>query len=215
MDILTPRLVELSALTPHPRNYREHPPEQVTEIAASMEQHGVYQNIVVARDLTILAGHGKVLAARELGLTEILAVVLPIEPDSPDALKILAADNYLPHGAADNDRMLTELLKEIQEKDSLVGTGFTDMSLAALVMVTRPREEIADLNRAAEWVGMPEFTEGENATSLVIRTETAADRDALVKQLGLITRGFGKVMSAWWPPREREDRKSVGWDADV
>lgn len=62
------RLVDLRE---HPRNYRKHPASQVAHIAASLTEHGVYRPVVIARDNTILAGHGVVLAARSLGWTEI------------------------------------------------------------------------------------------------------------------------------------------------
>ena len=56
-------LIELALLKPHPDNYHAHPDDQVEELAASLRQHGFYRTVVVARDLTILAGHGIVEAA--------------------------------------------------------------------------------------------------------------------------------------------------------
>ena len=43
----------LADLKPHPKNYRSHPPAQLEHIKSSLEQHGVYRNVVVARDNTI------------------------------------------------------------------------------------------------------------------------------------------------------------------
>jgi ParB family chromosome partitioning protein len=89
--------VDIELLKPHPRNYRHHPPDQIEHLKASLREHGVYRNVVAARDWTILAGHGLVLAAKELGWKAISTAKLDIKPDSPRALKILAGDNEIAH----------------------------------------------------------------------------------------------------------------------
>src|SRR4029450_12354387 len=85
--------VPLADLRPHPRNYRSHPPEQIAHLAESIRANGVYRNVVAARDLTLLAGRGVFEAAAPLGLETIPVRVLPLDPLSPPALKILAGDN--------------------------------------------------------------------------------------------------------------------------
>jgi ParB-like chromosome segregation protein Spo0J len=52
-------------LTPHPQNYRAHPPEQVAEICKSIRAHGQVKNIIVNPEGIILCGHGVVQAAQE------------------------------------------------------------------------------------------------------------------------------------------------------
>ena len=81
--------VPLDSLQDHPRNYREHPDDQLEHLIASIKEQGFYKNVAVARDGTILAGHGVVKAARKMGLEEIPVVRLDLEPDDPKALKLL------------------------------------------------------------------------------------------------------------------------------
>src|SRR5688572_19601390 len=100
--------VSITELKPHPRNYREHPDDQLEHICRSIEQHGVYRNIVTASDLTILAGHGVVKAALKLGIKRLRIVRLPIDADSPQALKLLAGDNEIGKLAEVDDRALSE-----------------------------------------------------------------------------------------------------------
>lgn len=50
--------VDPKRLKPHPRNYRGHPDDQLAHIERSIRDNGVYRNVLVARDYTILAGHG-------------------------------------------------------------------------------------------------------------------------------------------------------------
>lgn len=211
--------VKLGDLRPHPRNYRGHPDDQIEHLAASIRQHGFYRNIVIARDGTVLAGHGIVMAAERLKMTEILATRMDLDPDDPEALKILAADNYLDHLAVDDDRALTELLRDVREKDGdLLGTGFDDGMLANLVMVTRSAEEINNIDTAAEWVGLPDFNHDPKDIRLMVRFDNVEDRDRLIEQLGLtraggLRAGERVAWSAWWPPREDMDIGSVMWDA--
>jgi len=146
-------------LKPHPRNYRQHTEDQIEHIKQSIKDHGFYRNVVVANDNTILAGHGVVKAAKELNMTTIPVVRLKVSPEDAQALKLLAADNYIQHLSFDDDRMLTDLLKEVSSEEGLLGTGFDDVSLAAYAMITRSADEIEDFDAALEWAeaGMPEF----------------------------------------------------------
>ena len=210
-----PELTAVAHLTPHPKNYREHPEDQIDHIAQSIRDHGLYRNVVTANDGTILAGHGVVLAAQRLELKEIPAIRLDIDPDSVGALKLLAADNYLSHFAADDDRALTDLLSEVATLDDLYGTGFDESSLAALLMVTRDASEIADFDAAAEWAGMPDFDHEGTVVGLSIHFTNEEDRVKVTDMLGIdsstsaeIRRGT-KVWSIHWPPRKRDDPGSV------
>ena len=54
--------IDIEKLIPHPDNYKEHPDQQLDHIIRSIEDHGFYRNVVIAKDNTILAGHGVVLA---------------------------------------------------------------------------------------------------------------------------------------------------------
>ena len=67
----------------HPRNDGSHPPDEIAHLKQSLTQHGVYRNVVIAEDGTILAGHGVVQAAQELGHTHIAVKRLPYGPDDP------------------------------------------------------------------------------------------------------------------------------------
>ena len=61
----------IDRLKPHPQNARQHSEDQVMQLAKSMEEFGFTQPILVDENDTLLAGHGKLLAARRLGLTEV------------------------------------------------------------------------------------------------------------------------------------------------
>ena len=165
-------------LLEHPKNYRVHPDDQLEHLMKSIEQNGFYRNVVIAKDNTILAGHGVVKASRKLGLTSVPVIRLDIDSNSSKALKVLAGDNELGKLAEVNDRALSEVLKEIMSKDieGLLGTGYDEMMLANLAMVTRPAKEIANINEAAEWLGMPDYEPTEVHYKISINFRSAEDR---------------------------------------
>jgi ParB family chromosome partitioning protein len=136
-DALDPTLeqVPLADLRPHPRNDGTHPPDELAHLKQSLQQHGVYRNVVIATDGTILAGHGVVEAARQLGHTQILAKRMPYGPDDPQALQILVGDNHIARLRIQDDAALVALLQDLSREDplALLGTGFDVAALAALI----------------------------------------------------------------------------------
>lgn len=205
-----PEFVAPSMLKPHPRNYRVHPDDQIAHIQSSIAEHGFYRNVVVAKDYTILAGHGVVEAVNKMGLfgPETVPVVrIDVDPDDPVALKILTGDNEIGKLAEVNDRVLSEVLKDLATVDQLIGTGFDPASLAAFVAVSRPVEEVRDKNEAAEWLGMPAFDMGEQVIVLNVRFLSEEDRATFVAQTGVgvsVKKKDGRTWSGWWPPIERQ-----------
>lgn len=131
-----PEVVQLSTLRPHPENYKTHPEDQKRHVRHSLEEFGQFKNVVIARDGTVLAGHGVVESACEAGATEVLAVRLDIDPMSPAAFKVMAADNELARLSQVDEWKLTEILLKVRSEDQdqgLLGTGFDDATLAALL----------------------------------------------------------------------------------
>src|SRR6476619_1718583 len=66
----------LDRLIPHARNARTHSEEQVAQIAGSIAEFGFVNPILVGDDGVMVAGHGRVLAARKLGLSDVPVIVL-------------------------------------------------------------------------------------------------------------------------------------------
>jgi ParB-like chromosome segregation protein Spo0J len=81
-------------LIPYARNAKKHAPEQVAAIAASIKEFGFNAPVLIAADKTIVAGHGRVLAAQKLGLKEVPCVVLDHLTETQRRAYVLA-DNRL------------------------------------------------------------------------------------------------------------------------
>jgi ParB-like chromosome segregation protein Spo0J len=205
-------------LKPHPRNYREHPPDQVAHLAASLKQTGFTRPVLVAWDDTILAGHGVVLAARSLGKDMVPVRRLDLGPDDPRALRVLAADNETGGAALVNDRLLAQLLREVSDSapGRLEGTGFDREKLNALAYVSRPPDEIGSKDPSSEWAGMPEYSNGEKPLQLTVSFRSEADREEFVRSSGLaIDKKEARTWTTWHPPRIRDDLTSVRFEAGV
>jgi hypothetical protein len=131
-------------------------------------------------------------------------------PDDPRAIKLLVSDNEIGHLAEVDDRALADLLREVKESDDdegLLGTGYDEMMLANLAFVTRPASEIKDFNAAAEWVGMPDYDPIVDPFRLVVSFTAEADRDAFLELIGGKSHYHRRsgVWTLWWPLRERDD----------
>jgi len=203
--------VAIGLLKPHPRNYRQHPPDQLLHIIRSIEEHGVYRNVVVAEDYTILAGHGVVKALLQMGRPEVSVYRLPIAADSVQALKLLTGDNEIGHLAEVDDAMFTALLQEVKDYGDLVGTGYDDLMLANLVYVTRPPDSTED-DQAKQWAdaGMPEFANGALPLKLIVSFRTAEDRARFADEFELrILKREAATWVTWWPYREQEDTSAL------
>ena len=205
-------MIDIADLREHKRNYQKHPDDQIDHIVESIRANGIYRNIVIARDNTILAGHGVVKAASRMGMTEVPVVRVDIDPLDIRALKILAGDNEISNLADIDDRQLISILKDVHDSPDvdLLGTGYDEMMLANLLFVTRDENEIADFDEAAEWVGMPEYEPAVEPIKMIVNFENKEDRMAFAKKLGIpITE---KTKSIWYPYKPKDDVSSVRFE---
>jgi hypothetical protein len=123
--------VPVDDLRPHPRNARNG---DIDAIAESLRVNGQFRPIVVAQDGTILAGNHTYMAAMSLGRTEIAAVRLPLHPDSPEAIRVLLADNHTADLGQYDDGLLVSLLRDLEEAEGgLYGTGYDSDDIVGLL----------------------------------------------------------------------------------
>ena len=123
----------LARLLPYARNARTHSDDQVAQIAASIVEFGFTNPILVGSDGVIVAGHGRLAAARKLGLAAVPVVVLDhLSPTQRRALVL--ADNRIAENAGWDDAMLRTELEALQEDGfDLDLTGFDPDALAELL----------------------------------------------------------------------------------
>ena len=134
-----------------PSNPRLHPPRQVHQIARSIKSFGFNVPILVDRRDKVIAGHGRILACRELGITEVPTISL--EHLSEAQLRVfMIADNHLTENSTWDERLLAEQLKELSTLDldfSIELTGFEmgeiDLMIEGLAPANQSPDDPADV----------------------------------------------------------------------
>jgi ParB-like chromosome segregation protein Spo0J len=109
----------LAELKPDPANPRRHSKKQIRQIAKSISVFGFNMPVLVDAELNVIAGHGRLLACRELGIDEVPTLCLDhLTPVQVRAFRI--ADNKLTENATWDERLLGEQLRDL----SLSGLDF-------------------------------------------------------------------------------------------
>ena len=133
-------------LLPYARNARTHSDDQVSQLAASIKEFGFNNPVAVDADGMILCGHGRVMAAKRLGLDEVPTVCLSHLSETQVKAYILADNKLALNAGWDNDLLKIEL-EDLKESDfDLNLTGFTDDELKNILIddPTEAKEDIFD-----------------------------------------------------------------------
>ena len=134
-------LADINDLIPYIRNARTHSESQIAQIAASIKEFGFLSPILIAEDNTILAGHGRLAAARKLGLKQVPCVKESHLTETQRRAYIIA-DNKLSLNAGWDDEMLAIELSELQGADfDLDLLGFDE---SELVNIFEDDKEVED-----------------------------------------------------------------------
>ena len=133
----------VATLIPRARNPRTHSPEQVAHIAASIVEYGWTNPMLVDGDNGVIAGHGRLLAARQLGLEQVPVIELAhLTPLQRQAYVI--ADNRLALDAGWDEALLALELAELEAANfDLSLTGFSDGEIEALLADAPPERQDA------------------------------------------------------------------------
>jgi DNA modification methylase len=142
-------------LVPYARNARTHSDEQVAQVAASIARFGFVNPILVGPDWVIIAGHARLLAARELGMSEVPVIVLEHLSES-ERRALVIADNRLAMNAGWDEEMLALELAALREEDfSLDLLGFDDEELTRLLAAEDAAAGLTDEDSIPEVADIP------------------------------------------------------------
>jgi len=148
-------------LIPYARNARTHSDEQVDKIAASIREFGFLNPIITDGENGIVAGHGRIMAAKKLGMDKVPTVEATHLTDAQKRAYILA-DNRLALDAGWDDELLRVEFTELQDAGfDLNLTGFSDDEIAALEPDPEPEEGLTDEDAVPEEPETPVTVEGD------------------------------------------------------
>jgi DNA modification methylase len=120
--------VPIEDLHPDPRNPRVHKPHQVRSIAESIKQFGFNNPVLATGEGRIIAGHGRLLAARKLGWTKVPAIRID-HLTEPQIRHFQIADNKLTENAGWNKQLLGEIFLELSMLNLEFSTDITGFSV--------------------------------------------------------------------------------------
>lgn len=188
-------IVAVGDLRPHPRNYKIHPAVQLEHLAQSIRENGQYRNLVVARDGTILAGHGVFEAIQMVGLDTVKVIRLDLDPEDGPAIKILVADNEVARLAEVDDRRLVELVQDLASIDALLGTGFDQEAVDTLLRIVESTSGTL-VPPENEWSGMPGYGQADLQSIFHVTVHFATEENIaeFFERLGV-----NRHRSFWWP----------------
>jgi len=126
------KLVPVDRLVPYANNARTHSPEQITKLRSSLREFGFINPVIIDHNNSIIAGHGRIMAAKEEGIKEVPCVFVDHLTDAQKKAYILA-DNRMAMDAGWDEELLRIELEGLQAADfDLALTGFDDKELADL-----------------------------------------------------------------------------------
>lgn len=145
----------VAGLIPYVNNSRKHSDEQVAQIAASIKEFGWTNPILVDGANGIIAGHGRLMAARKLGM-EAVPVIELAHLSEPQRKALIIADNKLAMNAEwDNDLLMLELGELLEGGFDLDLLGFGKDELDALLSPTEATEGLTDEDAVPEPPAVP------------------------------------------------------------
>ena len=140
---VTYRSVE--SLRPDPRNARTHPKRQVDQIVASIREFGFTNPILIDVDGSIIAGHGRLLAAKTIGMSEVPTIVLHGLTDAQKrALRL--ADNKIALNAGWNLEVLKLELTDLAVMDVDLDLSITGFSTGEIDVILKGQDDPDDEN---------------------------------------------------------------------
>lgn len=123
------KTVSIESLIPYALNSRTHSDAQVAQIAASIREFGFTNPVLIDEQMNLIAGHGRVLAARKLGMSDVPAVVVT-GLDERKRRALIIADNKLAMNAGwDEDALRVELEDLAADYGELIGFSEEELTL--------------------------------------------------------------------------------------
>ena len=126
------QLVPIAKLVPYVNNARTHSPEQIAKLRSSLREFGFINPVIIDRDYGVIAGHGRILAAKEEGIKEVPCVFADHLTEAQKKAYIIA-DNRMAMDAGWDEELLRVEIESLQGMDfDPLLTGFDEKELTAL-----------------------------------------------------------------------------------
>lgn len=140
--------IAVETLLPYAKNSRTHSDEQVAQIAASIKEFGFNNPILIDKENTIIAGHGRLMAARRVGMADVPCIRLGHLTETQRKAYIIADNRLALNAGWDNEVLSLELSELLEDDFDLDLLGFEADELDAL-LGNEDEEEKADIEKGS------------------------------------------------------------------
>ena len=136
--------LDISLLIPYARNARTHSDEQIAQIAGSIKEFGFNNPVLIDKDNGVIAGHGRLAAARKLNLKEVPCIRLEHLTETQRKAYILADNRIALNSGWETDLLSLELSELLDGGVNLESLGFDSDEIDALLNKTEETEGLTD-----------------------------------------------------------------------
>jgi len=126
------QLVEVSRLIPYINNARTHSPEQINKLRASLREFGFINPVIIDREYNVIAGHGRILAAKEEHIEKVPCVFADHLTEAQKKAYIIADNRMAMDAGWDEELLRVEIESLKEEAFDLALTGFDEKELSKL-----------------------------------------------------------------------------------
>lgn len=188
--------VLISELIPYDRNARLHSETQIQQIVASLREYGWTNPVLIDENKRILAGHGRVEAAKRMNMTHAPCIVLSGLTDAQKRAYVIADNKLALNAGWDEGILKMELMSLEMDGLDFRLTGFEQFEMNNLV---NPNESQAD----SRWGGMPDYnSKNESFRTILVHFRDQASMDKFAEIIG--QKLTAKTRFMWYPFEERE-----------
>jgi len=153
--------IGIEKLIPYAKNSRTHSDEQVAQLAGSIKEFGFNNPVLIGQDDIIIAGHGRVMAARKLGMTEVPCIRLEHLTETQRKAYIIADNRLALNAGWDNELLTIELNDLLEDGFALDILGFDADELKNLLDPVKPTEGLTDEDEVPEVPEEPKTKPGD------------------------------------------------------
>ena len=146
----TVEVIGIEKLIPYVKNSRTHSDEQVAQIAASIKEFGFNNPVLIGEDDVIIAGHGRIMAARKIGLMEVPCIRLGHLTETQRKAYIIADNRLALNAGWDNELLTIELNELLADNFALDILGFDVDELKNLLDPVKSTEGLTDEDEVPE-----------------------------------------------------------------
>lgn len=185
----------VASLIPYVRNARTHDEDQIAQIAASIAEFGFTSPLLIGPDDVVIAGHGRLLAAQELGLEEVPVIVLGHLTEAQRRALVIADNRIAENAGWDREMLAAELAALQDETFDLDLLGFGESEIDELL------EGIGDLGEVAGDADAPGFGSGAGGEAEEGKGATGQS-GSLAERFGVAPFSVLDARKGWWQHRK-------------